>query len=294
MWDRQIVETDNAFAEIFGRKPEWLAEVVGWEAPAGPFREVGPATFKAAVHGDLLLVPADPAQAEMVCEFQFYYDRSVWARADLARLLRWRQTNPPEACRRRDFVPREVEAFILFGDSSHVPPGAAEFPGIRWASLSERLAALEARQPGHVLAALLRPVAADAEEQVEVRAARDFRQIRNAPGISDADRDCLERIFVQFLLQRFRNRTPGAINAMIGEFIPVEETRTGRELIERGVDEVLFVLLERVCGALDQARRARIEALPVARAKELALALLDFHAMADLDAWLDARGQAGG
>jgi len=97
---------------------------------------------------------------------------------------------------------------------------------------------------------------------------------------------------VQVLLQRFRTRTPEAIHARIGEFLPVEETRTGRDLMERGiqvgVDEVLFVLLERVCGALDPARRARIEALPVARAKERALALLEFHAMADLDAWLDA------
>lgn len=89
---------------------------------------------------------------------------------------------------------------------------------------------------------------------------------------------------------------------MIGELIPVEETRAGRDLIERGlerglergihvgVDEVLFVQLERVCGQLDEIRRARVEALTVPIAKELALALLDFRGMADLDAWLEAHG----
>ncbi len=312
------METDGAFAEIFSLKPDWLGKLAGWEHSDGPFLETRPGTFKAVLHCDLLVVPADPVEAEKVCELQLYYDRAVWVRTDLARLLRWRQINPPEACRSRGFTPRRVEGFIVFGDRSHVPPGDEEAPHIRWVILSERLAELEAVEPGHALAALLRPVVAASDAEVEARAASDYRMLHDHPEMSGTDRDCLVRIFVRFLMQRFRTRTLEQINHMIEELVQVEETRAGRELIEkgiergiekgmergveeglergleqgihRGIDEVIVALLDRICGGLDDIRRTRVEDLPVAKAKELALALLDFRGVADLDAWLAANG----
>jgi hypothetical protein len=44
--------------------------------------------------------------------------------------------------------------------------------------------------------------------------------------------------------------------------------------------------LERVCGDLDAGLRARVEALPFAKSEELALALLEFRSVADLQDWL--------
>jgi hypothetical protein len=73
---------------------------------------------------------------------------------------------------------------------------------------------------------------------------------------------------------------------MIGELLPVEETRAGRELIERGVERVTLAQLERVCGGLDAGLRGQVEALPLAKAEQLALALLEFRSVADLQAWL--------
>jgi hypothetical protein len=98
----------------------------------------------------------------------------------------------------------------------------------------------------------------------------------------------------------FRNRTTEEIQTMIAELTPVEETRAGRELIEKGIERgieqgieqgierVTLVQLERVCGGLDAARRERVAALPAPQAEELALALLEFRSVADLDIWLTA------
>jgi hypothetical protein len=46
--------------------------------------------------------------------------------------------------------------------------------------------------------------------------------------------------------------------------------------------------LNRRCGPLDAATRARIEALPVQKLEALAEALLDFSGCGDLDAWMAA------
>jgi hypothetical protein len=56
--------------------------------------------------------------------------------------------------------------------------------------------------------------------------------------------------------------------------------------IEQGIERVTLALLERVCGGLTEAQRERVEKLPVAKAEQLALALLDFRSGVDLDAWL--------
>ncbi len=68
---------------------------------------------------------------------------------------------------------------------------------------------------------------------------------------------------------------------MIGELLPMEETRAGRELIERGFEhggeQITLAQLDRVCGALDAGLRVQVEALRLAKAEELALALLEFR-----------------
>jgi uncharacterized protein (DUF3084 family) len=47
----------------------------------------------------------------------------------------------------------------------------------------------------------------------------------------------VESDLMQFLMQRFRTKSPEDIRLMIKELVPVEETRAGRELIEKGVEK---------------------------------------------------------
>ncbi len=282
------METDRAFAEIFGHRPDWLALVAGREFPLAASAQ--PKVFKPKVECDLVLEPSGVADPHVVCEFQFYHDHSIFPRTEIARLSQWRRVNPVEECRKRDYVPQRVEAFILFGDRGHLPTEADRFPQIHHAFLGERLAELEREAPDCPIIALLRPVVADSDTEVETKAPQDYHALRGHAGLEEEDRLCFSAIYVQFLMQRFRSRSPEEIRAMIGELLPVEETRAGRELIERGfergVEQVTLALLERVCGGLDSRLRVQVEALPLAKAEELALALLDFRSVADLQAWL--------
>jgi predicted transposase YdaD len=83
--------------------------------------------------------------------------------------------------------------------------------------------------------------------------------------------------------------------------IPTHELRHSRaaqELIEEGLQEgeargvargevkATLRQLSRICGPLDDATTARIQALPPEQLEALGLALLDFSCAADLAAWL--------
>jgi predicted transposase YdaD len=80
----------------------------------------------------------------------------------------------------------------------------------------------------------------------------------------------------------------------------LRHSRAAQELIEEGRQEgeargeacgevkVTLRLLKHICGPLDDATTARIQALPLERLEALADALLDFNGAADLTAWLAA------
>lgn len=135
-------------------------------------------------------------------------DRSIFVRAELSRLQRWRDVNPAEECRRRDFEPRAVGAIIVFGERSLLPSGSEEFPQLLLIVLAERMPEVEASAAGRSLAALLRPVIEAADEVVEARAAADYRELRQSATLSEEDRHCFSGFFMQFLMQRFRQRKP--------------------------------------------------------------------------------------
>ena len=65
-------------------------------------------------------------------------------------------------------------------------------------------------------------------------------------------------------------------------------SREWRKARRREASALALRLLERRCGCLIAATTARIEALSRALLEELALALLDFRSVEELQAWLEA------
>jgi predicted transposase YdaD len=113
----------------------------------------------------------------------------------------------------------------------------------------------------------------------------------------------LDSVVLPMLMARFPQLSPEEIIVIAG--IPREElrhTRAAQEWLREGREEglregqtreaakVTLRLLTRRCGRLKPATTARIEALPLEQLEELAEALLDFQAPADLAAWLEAHG----
>ena len=106
------------------------------------------------------------------------------------------------------------------------------------------------------------------------------------------------------LFERFSTFTPEEIMVIAG--IPTDQllhTRAAQILLDRGREEgrqegeaqgralgeanVTLRLLNRRCGPLSDATRARIQALPLQQLETLAEALLDFSGPTDLAAWLN-------
>ena len=232
------VETDQAFVEIFGRRPDWLAALDGRKRPSlTTASKAEPKVFKSVVECDLVVEPVDPVEPGEVWEFQLYYDRGIFVRTESARLAQWRRLNSRRRLRSRDYEPRGVNGTVVFGERSLCPPGSEDFPHLRIVFLDERLDELETEDPEAPVLLLLRPLVSASDPAVESRAAGDYHQLCEHQRLEPEERRCFSTLFMQFLMQRFRNRTPEQIRAMIKELVPVEETRAGRELIAKGRQE---------------------------------------------------------
>ena len=258
------METDRTFSQIFTQRPDWLGLLS--QSPMPPVAEAGPKVFKPKTECDLVVVPEDSAQPCQIWEFQFYFDHSVLIRTDLARLLEWRRLNPTRDCRRRDYVPREVTAVVVFSDRSVEVAGPEAFPHIRRIFLNERLVALERDVPVCPLVSLLRPMVEDQDTEVETKAAQDYAALRASPELDEEDQDCFTTIFVQLLMQRFKKRNSQDIHAMIQDLPPVEETCAGRELIEKGIEKGIQ---KGQRGAIQVVLEARFGVLPGNAIEEL-------------------------
>lgn len=138
------MRTDTLFYELFRERPEWLRDFAGLPLPPG-CKGTSQVLKQFEIRCDMLFEPVDPLDPFHLVEFQLYHDHSVFNRSELARHLLWKQFNPKEDCRRRDFQPREIEVTILFGSRKELPASSVRYPSIRLLFIDELLEALEAR-----------------------------------------------------------------------------------------------------------------------------------------------------
>jgi len=229
------LETDQSFHDIFLLQPNWLGPLIG--QPIAPVRQAKPAVFKAAkVECDLLFEPEDPANPDLVVEFQLYYDASIFNRTELARCLRWKEINAAEDCRKRGYVPREVGAVIIFGDASHLPELSTR-PPIPCYFLDQCWETLKRSHPSSPLNALLAPIVSTDSDELAETAASQYGSLRDHPDLSLPDRETFKRIYFHLLSQRFKTRTQAEIEVMIADLVPLDQTRVGLDLIEKGRKE---------------------------------------------------------
>ncbi|MDF1814784.1 MAG: DUF2887 domain-containing protein [Verrucomicrobiales bacterium] len=229
------MDTDHIFYELFREHPDWLRELTGLPLPAG-CKGSSQILKQLEIRCDLLLEPSDPGDPFYIIEFQLYHDHSIFNRIELARHLLWRHLNRKEDCRRKDFQPREVETVIIFGSNTELPHTASRYPTTRNLFIDELLEALESRSPESPLLAALSPLN-DPLSDLEKEAASHYNRIQQAAQLKKEDREILHEIFLNLLLQRFKNKSLKEVRAMIAELTPLKETRAGKELFEEGIEE---------------------------------------------------------
>jgi len=294
------VDTDRLFHELFRTRPEWLRELTGLPLPYG-CRGSSPTLKQLEVRCDLLIEPDDPDEPEQIrylFEFQLYHDHSVFHRIELARQILLRQLNPRDECRRRDYRPRAAVSVVLFGSRNELPSSCENHPQVRVLFLDELLADLRRRDPDSPLGAALAPLGESIEE-LEKGATEHYDTLRKAVDLDTESREVLEEVFVNLLMQRFKTRTWAEIRTMITELTPLEETRAGQDLIEKGIErgrargelDLVVRLLERKFPAAAPRARPLVETLDEAGLLAFGEALLFFDSEEDCLAWLE-RGQS--
>lgn len=229
------MDTDPIFYELFRDRPEWLRELTGI-----PFPENCKGTSEVLKHlevrCDLLLKSPNRGEPYYIIEFQLYHDHSIFNRTELARQVLWKHLNKRKDCRKREFCPQEVEIVILFGSEAELPNSFERYSNMRNLFIDELLEKLAIKNPESALLAALAPLY-DSLSELELQASSHYDKINEAQDLEQQDRELLSEIFLNLLLQRFKNKSRTEIRAMIAKLTPIKETVVGQELLQEGREE---------------------------------------------------------
>lgn len=228
--------TDTAFFEIFESNPARFEELTDLAMP--DFKSASSRTLKKTlqVTCDLLFEPIRKDATHWIAELQMYFDHSIFNRADLARAMVWKNLNKPFDCLRMGYLPREVKGIVIFGDRTLLPANQDRHSGIEFLFLDELIEKLRERNPDSPLLAVLAPLTVD-DKELEKQAATYYNSIKVNPSLTDDERRVLGDVFIHFISQRFKNLDSQQFRKMIAQLTPIEETRVGKELIEKGIEQ---------------------------------------------------------
>ena len=295
----RMTASDKLFFWLFQRQPDRILQLLeDLPADASGYRFTAP-VFKALEHrpDGLFLAPLErPDMPALILEAQMAADPEFFLRlyAESARFLLQHTT-----IRHWRVVVICPSRAMAFGN----PEPVAEFlqRRVRWLELQPALSDPEAPPLLRTMALLLereeRLPSTTAEIRARVAGTEQEAQIADATAA--------------ILLARFTSRPIPEICAMGGitledftqsmayrEIFGLGELQGREQGLEQGLEQgirqglqageldITLRLLRRRCGALSPAQDAQIRALPRHRLEALAEALLDFHGVDDLNAWL--------
>lgn len=287
------MKTDAAFFELVESKPDCLAELS--KLPLPTFRGASSQTMKTTeeISADFVLEPVNKSDPYYICEFQLYFDHSIFNRAELARSMVWRSLNSSSKCRLKSFTPIEVKGLIIFGDRKCLPPGVCHSE-IDCLFLEELIADLRKRDPQSPLITVFAPLV-DPENKLEKEVAHHYSVIQKSKNLNEDQRKVMVKVFFHFTTQIFTDLSTKQFQDMISELTPIEETRLGRELIgmgreeglEKGSEDIIIAQARSRFEDFTEDHESKIRALDCPQLTKLAVSLLDFKTLKDLEAWLE-------
>lgn len=287
------MKTDAAFFELVESNPDWLTELSNLSLPK--FRGASSQTMKTTeeISADFLLEPVNESDPYFTSELQLYFDHSSYNRAELSRCMVWRSLNSASDCRLKSYTPRKVKGLIIFGDRDCLPPDSNCHPDIECLFLDKLIADLRERDPESPLVAVLAPLV-DSEKTLEKEASRYYAVIQTSENLTSDEREVMVKVFLHFMTQIFTDLTTKQLQDMISQLPPIEETRVGRELIgkgreegrEEGREDIVIALARSRFSDFTEIHESQIRDLDCPQLTKLAISLLDFETVKDLEEWL--------
>ncbi len=280
------MKTDKQLLRIFEAVPDWIFQLAGLPSPGRS--TLCSITIKELERSaDAVVVPDARDQPLTVVEFQFQKDERVYTRTvmEMAAVQELHSMRP-------------VQGLIFFGYNNLDPQTVPWNRVVRSFLLPDLIEALEQEWSSHPLVAVFSPVLGPDENTVEREAIEHYRVIK----YSDLPASCkatLLEVFVSWLEQRLTHKGKKEIEAMLlGELPPLEETQSGKDLIqigeqrgrERGLQEgweqAILAFLAARHGTVPADMEAKIRALSIDKANRLVEDLPRLQTPDDVIQWL--------
>ncbi len=237
---------------------------------------------------DGLFEPTDESQDLTLGEFQFQKDPEIYLRLVEAMTGAQRMSEM-----------RIVRGVIIFGDASLDPKTEPWHQVIETYVLRDCIEDLERREPQHPLVAVFKPLLARDVDVLERHAVEYYRTIKHS-SLKQTHINVLTEVFVDWLRQRTPKKSLKEIEMLLfGELTPLEETQSGKDLIEigekrgeqHGIATTAIAQLECKFARVPQTLQKRINKLDVKTLQALTVKLLSFERIQDVKQWLDSNSQ---
>ncbi len=226
------MRTDKEIFKILQECPEFVGMLAG-------FDDDGPATMESVTVKEIqrsmdgLVRPEDSERPLTVVEVQFQLSETIYNRI-VIEMSSVQETNGMRA----------IRGVIFFASRSLDPAVEPWVSSVTSVYLDEILEAREKVDDADPVVAVFKPVFEKDTERLELEAARHYRAIKNASGLSARQAEVLAQIFTHWLFERLGSRNIKEI-AMILDLPDIEETRAGKELIGIGLERGMERGIER-------------------------------------------------
>ncbi len=226
------MKSDKEFFKLFSACPDMLFEITGIKTNKS--YTMTSITFKELEQRmDGYLDTNDKNDPVYFAEFQGYDSNTIYQRISKGMAI-FSENNPK----------REVRGMIIFTKESLDPKTKpwylltkVENSHFRVFYLDKILSELEKKHPEHPLILVFKPFLVDDEAKLASQAKKWYSNLQQSSKLPEQMKETFNSVFINWMMERFKNYTFEEILAMVESLTPLEETRAYKELVEKGRKE---------------------------------------------------------
>jgi predicted transposase YdaD len=225
------MKSDKEFFNLFYSCPEMLFEITGIKTSKSyTMKSITLKEFELRMDGFLETDKiVDPV---FFVEFQANTDNTIYQRL-VKGMAAYSEKNPK----------RQINGMIIFTKESLDPKtkpwyllAKVKNSGFRVLYFDDILKAIEDINPNHPLVLVFKPFLID-DEVILKEQSKEWYSKLNKANLPDKTKETFCSVFVNWLMERFKDYSYKEILAMVESLTPLEETRAYKELVAKGKEE---------------------------------------------------------
>ncbi len=246
---RGAMKSDKEFFKLFSACPKMLFDITGIEMYKS--YTMTSITFKELEQRmDGYMETNDIDDPVYFAEFQGYYSDTIYQRITKGMAI-FSENNPK----------RQVRGMIIFTKKSLDPKTEPwylltkiENSPFQVFYLDDILEELENKNPEHPLLLVFKPFLIDDEAELESQSKEWYSKLQQSTDLSDQMKDTFNSVFINWMMERFKNYSYEEVLAMVESLTPLEETRAYKELVSKGREEEKIAIAKKMLNRGDEAK----------------------------------------